>query len=91
MIVQRSLSRLTHPGIWGCGAFWESQWFQLKWPAMLPDHYITMKEMIPAVIAIALWGEHWGKSHFRVRSDNAVVVAIINSDYSRDGEVVHLL
>ena len=78
-------------GRWGCGAFWKSQWFQLKWPDSLPDHHITVKELIPVVIAAAIWGRNWESSHIRVRSDNSAVVAIINGGYSRDTEVMHLM
>ena len=78
-------------GKWGCGAFWSSQWFQLKWPDSLPQHHITIKELIPVVIAAAVWGHAWQKAHLQVRSDNSVVVAIINGGYSKDVEVMHLM
>ena len=43
------------------------------------------------VIAAVVWGHAWQKAHIRVRSDNSVVVAIINGGYSRDVEAMHLM
>ena len=34
-------------GSWGCGAFWESHWFQLEWAGILTDVHISIKELIP--------------------------------------------
>ena len=78
-------------GRWGCGAFWGTQWFQVKWPESVLHLHITVKELIPIVIAAVVWGHAWQKTHVRVRSDNSAVVAIINSGYSRDAEVMHLM
>ena len=41
-------------GRWGCGAFYNTQWFQLKWPESLPNYHITVKELIPVVIAATI-------------------------------------
>ena len=45
-------------GGWGCGAFYEEHWFQLAWKDTrgVEGLNITTKELIPIVIAIALWG-----------------------------------
>ena len=76
-------------GKWGCGAFSGSRWFQLEWPESVLSHHITIKKMIPVIVAAAVWGRDWKQSHVRVRSDNSAVVAIINGGYSRDAEVMH--
>ena len=78
-------------GRWGCGAFCNTHWFQLKWPESLPNYHITVKELIPVVIAAAIWGAKLEYSHVRVRSNNSAVVAIINGGYSRDADVMHLM
>lgn len=75
----------------GCGAFWKSQWFQLKWPESLPQHHITVKELIPVVIAAAVWGQAWQLTYIRTRSDNSAVVIIINGGYSKDVEDMYLM
>ena len=78
-------------GRWGCGAFCNTQWFQLKWPESLPNYHITVKELIPVVIATTIRGSKWEQSHVRACSDNSAVVAIINGGYSKDADVMHLM
>lgn len=78
-------------GSWGCGTFWAAHWFQLPWPQSLPHLHITVKELIPIVIAAAVWGKSWSESHVWVKFDNAAVVHILNRGYSRDPEVMHLM
>ena len=46
-------------GHWGCGAFNEERWFQLQWPDSLEDSHISVKELIPIVVATAVWGRFW--------------------------------
>ncbi len=41
-------------GGWGCGAF--CKWFMLQW---LESGIITVKELVPIVIAAAVWGSEW--------------------------------
>ncbi len=44
-------------GSWGCGAFESSgEWIQLKLPESWSSIHITVKELLPIVIGIALWG-----------------------------------
>ena len=44
-------------GSWGCGAFWVTRWFQLQWPAAVSGYHITVKELIPIVLAAAVWDQ----------------------------------
>jgi len=78
-------------GNWGCGAFSGQSWFQLKWVEQLLGHSITIKELIPIVVAAAIWGHKWRGSTVQILCDNAAVVAILNQNSSRDREVMHLL
>ena len=78
-------------GNWGCGAYCEDSWFQLQWDEATKQKHITIKELIPIVLAAALWGERWSGKSVRVQCDNAAVVAVINSGSSKDQEVMHLL
>ena len=79
-------------GSWGCGAYSsEGEWFQLKWPEAWSEVHITVKELLPIVIAVALWGNHWENKVVRCRCDNAAVVAVVNSGTSKCDKVMHLL
>lgn len=54
-------------GRWGCGAFWAEKWFQLQWHDQLHDTHITVKELIPIVLAAAVWGPQWlGKTVHKI-------------------------
>ena len=57
-------------GSWGCGALNDRDWFQLKWAGLgaSSEQNITVKELLPIVIAAALWGPGWvGKTVRAVR------------------------
>ena len=81
-------------GSWGCGAVLGNQpfhWFQLAWPTHWSNHHIAAKELVPVVIAAALWGPQWTGHRVLFRSDNLSVVAAVNSGSSRDHTLAHLL
>ena len=78
-------------GNWGCGAYCGKAWFQLQWNESTKLEHISVKELIPIVVAAAIWGESWSGKSVRVRSDNAAVVAVINSGSSKVSEVMHLM
>ena len=46
-------------GSWGCGASWKHHWFQLPWDAQSLPLSISVKEMLPIIMAAAVWGEQW--------------------------------
>ena len=78
-------------GSWGCGAFWQDRWCQLQWNACFRDEDIAVKELVPVLVASALWGHNWRGKVVLFVSDNAAVVSILNSGYSRDKTLMHLL
>ena len=43
-----------------------------------------MKELIPVVVAAAVWGHNWQDKTVECMSDNAAVIAVLNSWYTRD-------
>ena len=44
-------------GNWGCGAFCSSgKWFQIQWPDSWAPIHTTVKELLPIVVACAVWG-----------------------------------
>ena len=77
-------------GNWGCGGYCERNWFQVQWPQNTADLHITVKELIPIVLALGLWGSKWVGKTIQLRCDNAAAVAIVNSGDSRDAEAMHL-
>ena len=78
-------------GSWGCGAYWGFQWFHLKWPNHLQSLPIAIKELTPVVIAAAIFGRQWRGHLIQFSVDNMAVVHILNSTYSKDGHIMHLI
>ncbi len=79
-------------GTWGCGAFTSGgEWFQVKWPDSWKDTNIMVKELLPIVLAVALWGDSWAGKLIRCRCDNAAVVEVVNSGVSRCEKAMHLV
>ena len=80
-------------GSWGCAAIFSQEWFQLRWEGLgeARQQTITVKELLPIVIAAALWGAQWAGKTVRAQCDNAAVVAVLRSRTSRESEVMHLL
>ena len=75
-------------GGWGCGAFSGEEWFMLRWSK---DRHITAKELVPIVIAAAIWGRSWEGKTIQAWCDNAaVVIHIVNHGSSRNQEAMHL-
>ena len=79
-------------GSFGCGAFDSTTcWFQLQWPAFWSLIDIAAKEMVPIVVAAALWGRLWEGCHICFHSDNMAVVAVLNKRTAKDPLLLHLL
>jgi len=66
-------------GSWGCGAIWQNRWLQCSWNKVWSTESIATKELLPIVLAVAVWGSHWESKRLLVRSDNMAVVQIINA------------
>lgn len=79
-------------GGWGCGAWWETKWFQLQWQGLgeSATYGITAKELLPIVVAVAIWGKAWQGKVVVARCDNMAVVAIVNSGTSKEAKAMHL-
>ena len=78
-------------GHWGCGAVCDTshQWFSVKWGECWTHIHITIKELLPIVVASAIWGKEWTGKQVLFRCDNAAVVAIINSGQSKHPLAMH--
>ena len=72
----------------GCEAWWGVHWLQLKWAreATWRGISITQKEVLPAVLACAVWGHQWKAKRY----DNEAAVAVLNARYSHDPLIMHL-
>ena len=49
-------------GNWGCRAYVGSHWFMLPWMGRVQGAHIihiTVKELVPIVIAAMMWGKEW--------------------------------
>ena len=78
-------------GSWGGGASWNGRWFQIQWPSSWAQASIAPKELIPIVIAVAVWGHHWAGQRICCLCDNMAVVFAINKGSARDPQLMRLL
>lgn len=78
-------------GSWGCGAAWRKQWLQLQWPHAWQNVNIAVKELVPVVLAMAIWGSAWSREKVEVYCDNEAVVYAINAGRVRDPALMRLL
>ena len=97
-----SLSHLATPsanifsdasGSWGCGAVWGTWWFQGQWPQVWSGLNIMIKELVPVVVAAAMWSHHWSCQHVHFHIDNMAVVEVLANGSSKEpsGVVMHRL
>ena len=87
-------------GRFGCGAVYPAAhaWLQLAWPHSSPlgamqlqEESILLQELVPIILACALWGQAWQGSSVVIHCDNMGTVAVVNSGYSKVPQVMHLL
>ena len=50
-------------GSWGCAAVQLPYWFQLQWPPSYSHNPIATKELLPIIMAVAIWGKSWAQKH----------------------------
>ena len=78
-------------GLWGCGVWHGNRWFQLAWNEASLQLPITVKELLPIILACERWGIGWSGQCIRCHCDNEVVVANLHSRTSRDRHCLHML
>ena len=78
-------------GAWGCGAFFNGAWLQWKWPKEWHSVDIMTKELVPVILACAVWGTHLQHKTVRFQSDNSAVVAALQKGSAKEKHVMHLL
>ena len=47
--------------------------------------------LVPIVMACVVWGRAWKGQVVHVHSDNEAVVSVLNSGYSKDPQLMHLI
>ena len=79
-------------GKWGCGGYTSTgEWFMLEWTYSWKSIHVTVKELLPIVMGVALCGKQWQGGSVVCRCDNAAVVAILKSGWCKDNMAMHLL
>ena len=78
-------------GGWGAAAIFENLWFQLEWPSNWANMSIAPKELVPIVLAVALWGPQWVGKKVCALCDNMSVVCAVNKKSARDPALSTLL
>ena len=78
-------------GSWCCGAWHLGHWFQLQWDTDSAHLPIMVKELLPVVLACAIWGPAWGTHCVIVHCDNQAVVACLRSRTSHVSHIMHML
>lgn len=53
------------------------------------ESHITIKELVPIVLAAAIWGMDWFGLTVQVKSNNSAVVAILNWGNGQDSDAPH--
>ena len=80
-------------GSFGCGACWGTLWLQGQWPPEWASINIMVKELVPVVLACALWGSQWAGRHVLFHIDNLSVIQVLQKGASKEpsGVIMHLL
>ncbi len=78
-------------GTWGCGALCGQSWFQVQWRESWAGVHIAAKELVPIVIATAIWGHLWRGRRICCYCDNMAVVYALNKGSARDPQLMRLL
>ena len=80
-------------GSWGYGAWCEPgmQWFHGAWPPWWQGRSITAKELLPIVLAAAMWGSQWQGKVICYRCDNAAIVHVLQTSRSTEPLVMQLI
>ena len=65
-------------GAVGCGGVFGTAWFQVRWPVWLLEAKpsIAVFELLPVLVACAVWGKNWHGKRILFHSDNTTVVTV---------------
>ena len=68
-----------------------SHWFQGDFPESWSSHSIAIKELLPIVLAVQVWGSFLANRCITFFTDNSSVVSLINSQSSKDLLIMSLV
>ena len=79
-------------GSFGCGAVSLTLGYvQLQWSEDWEEMDILVKELVPVVLTVAMWGRFWQGQHICFHSDNMAVVSILQSKSAKSPQLMYLL
>ena len=61
------------------------------WPIKTEAWSIAVKELIPIVMALILWGQDWNGNVVLIQCDNRAVVDVLTLGFAKDSILLHLL
>ena len=73
------------------GALAYPHWFQIQWGRELPALSIAFKDLLPIVVAAAVWRHRWRGTYILGYADKMAAVAQVNTLHARDSPTAHLL
>ena len=68
-----------------------SHWIHSMFPPSWKDKNIVIKELLPIVLAVQLWGQSLRDSRIIFYCDNQAIVAVINKQTSEDNIIMSLI
>ncbi len=74
----------------GYGGSYGSQWFAGQWPKAWVKHPIAVRELYPIMAVINSFGHKLVNSRILFHCDNQAIVAVINSQFSKDKKIMSL-
>ena len=75
----------------GFAAICGSNWLQGQFPSSWTHVNIAIKELLPIVLSIRMWGDKLSNSRILFMTDNESVVHIVNSQTSKDSTLMQLV
>ena len=78
-------------GSCGYAAMFKSHWFTGSWSKTHDKLHITFQELLPIVLAFEIWGSNLANQCILLHSDNMAVVYILNSQTSKDKDIMFLV
>ena len=75
----------------GFGATYGSKWIQARWPEDWTKLHITILELYPIYVIVAMFSNLIRNSNNLFHCDNSVVVSIINQQFSTDSTIMSIL
>ena len=76
---------------YGFAAIYGKRWFQGRFPNAWASSNIAIKELLPIMLAVQLWGCLMANSRILFMCDNMSIVAVLNSHTAKEPQIMQLL